>query len=717
MSDSTPARPPRAAQEPAEQSVHGHRRVDPYAWLRADNWREAMQDPQQLAAPIRAYLEAENAYTETVMAPTADLRERLFRELRGRIREDDSTVPQRDGEHAYYMRYREGGQHPLICRQPVAGGDEAVLIDGDAEAAGHDYFRLGAAEHAPDHRYLAYAVDTTGAESWALRFRDLASGEDAADVIHQAQGDCVWAADGRTLFYTVLDAEHRPRWVYRHDVGADPATDVMVYEEPDDGFFVGVDKTESRRFVLIASHDHVTTEVRAIPADAPATPPRLLLARESGVEYSVADHGDDWLLLTNRDAEDFRIVRTPLACPEPEHWTDVVPHRPGQLIQDLLVFRDYLVRLVIADALPGILVRHLPSGSEHAIAFDEACFETDIVPGHEYDTTTLRLTYSSFTTPARVYDYDMATGERTLRKEQEIPSGHDSADYVSRRLTATGHDGESIPVSLFHHRNTRPDADTPLLLDAYGAYGMIDLPGFSPLRLSLVDRGFVFALAHVRGGKDRGYRWYRDGKLERKPNTFRDTIACAEHLVATGWTGTGRITLQGGSAGGMVVGAVLNERPELFHAAVADVPFVDVLNTMLDPSLPLTPPEWPEWGDPIRNKDDYRVIQSYSPYDNVAAQNYPHLLVTAGVSDPRVLYWEAAKWVARLRAHKTDDNLLVLRTHMSAGHGGPGGRFDFLEEVAFRYAFILMVYGRAEHAADHDAGAYPAAACVKRGLS
>ena len=703
MADSAAPRPPLAPQEPLEYRNHDHRRVDPYAWLRADNWREAMQDPQQLAGPIRAYLEAENDYAESVMAPTERFREHLFAELRGRIREDDSTVPLRDGAHAYFVRYREGGQHPLLCRQPAAGGTEAVLVDGDAEAAGYDYFRLGAAEHAPDHRWLAYAVDTTGAESWTIRFRDLATGEDAPDAIHQARGDFAWAADGRTLFYTVLDADHRPKWVYRHVLGDDPANDALVYEEPDDGFFVGVDKTESRRFVLISTHDHVTTEVYAIPADAPETAPRLLLARETGVEYSATDHGDEWLLLTNRGAEDFRIVRTPLDRPEARHWVDVVPHRPGHLIQDLLLFRDYLVRLVIIDALPVIVVRHLPSGSEHTVAFDEAGYDADIVPGYEYDTRTLRLTYSSFATPARVYDYDMATGKWTLRKEQEVPSGHDPADYVVHRLTATAHDGEAVPVSLFHHRDTTPGAETPLLLYAYGAYGLIDLPGFSPLRLSLVDRGFVYAVAHVRGGKDRGYRWYRDGKLERKPNTFRDTIACAEQLIAAGWTGTGRITLHGGSAGGMVVGAVLNERPELFHAAVADVPFVDVLNTMLDPSLPLTPPEWPEWGNPVSNADDYRTIASYSPYDNVREQAYPHMLVTAGVSDPRVLYWEAAKWVARLRTHKTDDNWLLLRTNMSAGHAGPGGRFDFLEEVAFRYAFLLMVYGYREATATASA--------------
>lgn len=704
MTDHRP-RPPWAEEKPVESVVHGHRRTDPYAWLRDSNWREAMQDPAKLADPIRAHLDAENAYAEAVMRPTAAFRERLFRELRGRIREDDSTVPIRDGPYAYYSRYREGGQHPLLCRQPAGAGDETVLIDGDAEAAGHDYFQLGAAEHDPGHRHLAYAVDTSGAETWRIRFRDLTTGTDRDDVIMGAQGDCAWSADGQHLFYTVLDTEHRPKWVYRHELGTDPADDPLVYEEPDDGFFVGVDKTESGRFVLIESHDHVTTEVRVISAEAPESCPRVLLPRETGVEHHASDQGDHWLLLTNREAEDFRVVRAPLTDADPAGWANVVAHQPGELIQSMLTFRDYLVWLVIADALPAIVVRHMATGAEHRIAFDEACHDLDLVAGYEFDTTTLRLSYSSFATPRRVYDYDMATGERVLRKEQEVTSGHDPDDYRVRRLTAEAPDGELVPISLFHHRDTTPGAATPLLLSAYGAYGLIDLPGFSPLRLSLVDRGFVYAIAHVRGGKDRGYRWYRDGKLAHKPNTFSDTVATAEALIAQGYTGAGRITLHGGSAGGMLVGAVLNQRPGLFHAAVADVPFVDVLNTMLDPSLPLTPPEWPEWGNPIEDEQAYRTILAYSPCDNVAAQDYPHILVTAGVSDPRVTYWEPAKWVARLRVRKIDDNLLVLHTNMSAGHGGPGGRFDFLEEVAYRYAFILMVYGFPEAISDGDGAA------------
>ncbi|MFV8836475.1 S9 family peptidase [Aquisalimonas sp.] len=701
MSGNERSKPPIAERQSSVSAHHGHERDDPYAWLRDPNWREAMRDPAQLAAPIRAYLEAENDYADAVMAPTEAFRDALFRELRGRIREDDSSVPMKDGSFYYYSRYREGGQHPLLCRREgVEDAPEDILLDGDGESAGHDYFRLGGVEHSPDHRYLAYAVDTSGAESWTIRIRDLQTGTDLPDSIRDARGDFDWAADGRTLFYTVLDDDHRPKWVYRHRLGEDPAADHLVYEEPDDGFFVGMDKTESGRYLVISSHDHVTSEVRVIPADNPDAEPWLLLPRETGVEYDVADHGDHWLILTNRGAEDFRIVRAPLESPDRAGWEDVVAHEPGRLIQGMIVYRDYLVRVEIADALPSIVVRHMASGEEHAVRFDEDCYDLGVIPGYEFDTVTLRLTYSSFSTPTRVYDYDMATRGRMLRKEQEVPSGHDPDAYVTRRLFATAPDGEQVPISLFHHRDVTPGPATPLLLYGYGSYGMIDLPGFSPLRLSLVNRGFVYALAHVRGGKDRGYRWYRDGKLESKSNTFDDYIACAERLIAAGYTTAGRITAHGGSAGGMLVGAVLNRRPELFHAAVADVPFVDVLNTMLDPSLPLTPPEWPEWGNPIEDASAYQGILAYSPYDNVNAQYYPHILVTAGVSDPRVTYWEPAKWVARLRTLKQDDNLLLLRTNMSAGHGGPGGRFDFLEEVAYRYAFILMVYGYQEAQAD-----------------
>ena len=700
---STQSTPPVARQESRVVTYHGHQRQDPWAWLRDENWQVAMLAPERLRSDIRDYLEAENAWTGQALAPVETLRKALVKELRGRLREDDSSVPMPDGPWAYYQRYRENGQHPLLCRRALTGGEEEILIDGDAEAEGHASFHLGMAAHSPDHAYVAYAVDTTGAESWVIHIRDLQSGENLPDALEQASGDMEWAADSHTLFYTRHDESHRPRWVYRHQTGTSQAGDVQVYEESDPGFFVGVDSTPSRRYLVIESHDHTTSEARLIDACAPTVAPQLVMARQRDVEYEIADHEDGWIVYTNAgDAEDYRIVHAPAIPLEPSQWRDIVPHQPGRLVQGMLVFRDWLVWQELVDAEVRLHVRAFADGCKHEVAFEGVCHDIGVAPGFEYATDSLRLTRSSFTTPHRVYDYDMRTRELQLRKEQQIPSGHDPDNYIARRVFATAPDGERVPVSLFHHRHTRPGPDTPLLLSGYGAYGISDLPAFSPHRLSLVDRGFVYGIAHVRGGQERGYRWYRQGRLQHKPNTFSDFIACAEHLIEQGYTGKGRICALGGSAGGMLVGAVINQRPDLFHAAVADVPFVDVLNTMLDPSLPLTPPEWPEWGNPIEDPEAYRNILSWSPYDNVRAQDYPHLLVTAGVSDPRVTYWEPAKWVARLRATATGDRYLLLQTDMRAGHGGPGGRFDFLEEVALRYAFILMVYAMAEEESRDD---------------
>ncbi|MCK8516215.1 S9 family peptidase [Methylonatrum kenyense] len=688
---------PVADVRPKSLEWHGHRREDPYAWLRDANWREAMRDAQQLEPAIRAYLGAENAWAEQALAPVAGLQRALVDELRGRIREDDSSVPQRDGDFYYYSRFREGGQHALICRRQGEDGQEQILLDGDSESEGLDYFHLGAVSHSQDHRYLAYAVDRSGAEIHEIRVRDLETGQDLPDRISGVHGDFDWAANGRTLFYTTLDEEHRPREVRRHRLGTEQAADPLVYREPDPGFFLGVGLCASERFLLIESHDHTTSETRVIPADQPEAEPRVLAARERDVEYEVEEHDGRWLIRTNADgAEDFCIMQAPLSASGRGQWRVVVPHRPGCLIRNLLVYRDWLVRLELEDSEPRIVVRRVSDGQEHRIAFDEPCFSLGVIPGLEYVTDNLRFSYSSLTTPTQVFDYDMASRSRVLRKQQEIPSGHDPSRYVAKRLHALAPDGAEVPISLFHRADLEPDGDTPLLLYGYGAYGISSLPAFSPHRLSLVDRGFVYAIAHVRGGLERGYRWYRQGRLQDKPNTFSDFIACAEHLTQTGYTGVGRISMHGGSAGGMLVGAVLNQRPDLFRAAVADVPFVDVLNTMLDPELPLTPPEWPEWGNPIEDPEAYRTILSYSPYDNVTARDYPHLLVTAGVSDPRVTYWEPAKWVARLRALRTNDNLLLLQTNMSAGHGGASGRFDYLEEVARRYAFLLLANDMAD---------------------
>lgn len=693
-----PPSPPTASRRPHTVERHGRTIDDPYAWLRDDDWQRVMREPDALQPDILAHLEAENAWTEQALAPIAALREDLAAELKARIKEDDSSVPSPDGDWAYYRRFVEGGQYPLLCRRPSADTDftrEQVLLNGDEEAEGESFFAVGGAAHSSDHRYFATAVDRNGSEYCRIGIRDLDRGEMLPDELDDAQGDMVWSADGSALFYTALDENHRPCRVMRHILGTAAADDVLVYEETDPGFFIGIGETESGRFVVIDAHDHAdTSEVRLIPADDPTAPPRLLLARETGVSYGVSDHGETLIIQTNRDAVDFRIASAPLDDPDPANWTDLVGHKPGRLIRSVILFRDWLVRLEREQALPRIVVRSLTDGAEHEIAFDEEAYDLTLVPGYEFDTDTLRFTYSSPTTPARVYDYDMTMRGRELLKEQEIPSGHAPEAYICRRLLAESHDGTMVPLTVLHARETPIDGSAPMLLYGYGSYGFAMPSGFSPHVYSLVDRGFVYAIAHIRGGTENGYGWYLDGKLDRKTNTFLDFIAVAEHLIAGKFSSAGRIVAQGRSAGGMLMGAVANMRPDLFCGILGEVPFVDVINTMCDDTLPLTPPEWVEWGDPIRDAAAFGYMASYCPYTNVSDQAYPHVLATGGLTDPRVTYWEPAKWAAKLRHHNTADTDILLYMNMDAGHGGASGRFDRLTEVALSYGFALMVSGR-----------------------
>ena len=689
--------PPVAARHPTSVVHHGVTLTDDYAWLRAANWQEVMRDPAVLDPQIRAYLEAENLYTEAALAGTQGLQETLFNEMKARIKEDDSTVPAPDGPFEYFTSYVTGGQYPRFCRRPRGGGAEQVLLDGNVEAEGKAYWQVGDAMHSPDHRYLAYAIDDKGSELFTVLVRDLATGKDLPDQIPDTRGSVIWGNDSQTLFYVRLDDNQRPLFVHRHRLGADPAQDPMIYEEKDHGFYVGVGQTQSGRFITIEAHDHQTTEIHLIDADDPDAPPRLVEPRLPGHEYSIEHHGERLIITTNSGgAEDFRVCETPLADPRMANWTELIPHKPGRLILEVVAFKGHLTRLEREDGLPRIVIRKLADGQEHNIAFDEEAYSLGMAAGYEFDTTSLRFTYSSMTTPGRVFDYDMDARTRELRKTQEVPSGHNSADYITRRLYAPAADGETVPISLLYRRGTPLDGSAPLFLYGYGSYGISIPASFSTTRLSLVDRGFVFAIAHIRGGKDKGYRWYTGGKKETKLNTFTDFIAAGEFLAKEGYTRRGRIVANGGSAGGMLMGVVANMAPDLFLGIIADVPFVDVLNTMLDETLPLTPPEWPEWGDPIRSKAEFDIIKSYSPYDNVAGKAYPHIFAFAGLTDPRVTYWEPAKWIARLRATSTSDNMILLKTNMDAGHGGASGRFEALKELAVDYAFALSIAGRAE---------------------
>ena len=691
------AAPPLAEMRPDSRVVHDTELNDEYSWLRAANWKEVLRDPDVLPQDIRSHLEAENAYCKALMAPTRDLQRLLVKEMRGRIKEDDAGVPQPDGPFLYYSRYRKGGEHPLICRKPRDGrGREKIMLDADKLADGKDFFDLGDAVHSPDHRLLAWSADEAGSELHTIRIRDLASGSDLDDRIEDTTGEIVWARDARSFAYVRLDADHRPSQVWRHRLGTAQAEDELLHDEQDAGMFVDIDETQSGRFLLISIGDHETSEIRALDLGAPDARPVTIAPREVGRQYSVEHHGDEFVILTNADgAVDFKIVTAPVSAPDPANWRDLIAHAPGRLVLSHLCLKGRLIRLEREDGLPRIVIRELQGGSESRIAFDEEAYGLGLDAGYEFETDTLRFIYASMARPAETYDYDMATGERVLLKRQEVPSGHDPEAYRVRRIFATASDGAKIPVSILHRADLKLDGSAPCLLYGYGSYGSAMSASFRTRPLSLVDRGFVYAIAHVRGGTDKGWNWYLEGKRDKKTNTFTDFITAAHELCRSGFTAPARIVAEGGSAGGMLMGAVANIAPELFAGIVAEVPFVDVLNTILDDTLPLTPPEWPEWGDPIRDVGAFHFIRSYSPYDNVKAQAYPPILAMAGLTDPRVTYWEPAKWVARLRARMTAGGPVMLHTNMDAGHAGSAGRFDSLKETALAYAFAIQAVGEA----------------------
>lgn len=687
------SQPPIAKRVAHSSTHHGIVREDEWAWLRAENWQEVMQKPDTLPQDIRNYLEAENAWYEQEFGePTADLQEAIYKEIRGRIKEDDSGVPSPDGPWAYNSRMLEGQQYPLVVRTPREGGAESVLLDCNAEA-GDGYFGFAGASHDRSHRTLAWAADRAGSEYYDIVLRDIETGKDSAEIIRNTAGAYVWSNDSAAIYYTEYDDNHRPWRLRRHDIGTDQATDPIIYEERDPGFFVSVGKTLSDKFIVIDAHDHQTSEVWLIDADQGGQP-RLVAPRVTDREYEVDERDGVLYIRTNADgAEDFKIVTVSADAPVAENWADLVPHREGVLILDLIVLANHMRRLERFNGLPRIVVRDLRSGKEDTVHFEEEAYSLGMSVGYEFDTAVFRLTYSSPTTPQQVFDVNLETGERTLLKTQDVPSGHDPADYETRRLFAKASDGEEVPVTLLYRKGLKLDGANPTLLYGYGAYGMSMPAAFSVSVLSLVDRGFVYAIAHIRGGMEKGYRWYRNGRREHKANTFTDFIAAAEMLIARGYTAPSRIVAQGGSAGGMLMGAIANMRPDLWAGVVAQVPFVDVLNTMLDDSLPLTPPEWPEWGNPITSVEDYKRIAAYAPYEQVTEQVYPPIFALAGLTDPRVTYWEPAKWVAKLRATKSGDAPLYLRTNMGAGHGGASGRFDRLKETAMCYAFAIKSAG------------------------
>ncbi|MEM9999603.1 MAG: S9 family peptidase [Pseudomonadota bacterium] len=692
---------PRAPIKPHKDTRHGIERIDDYAWLRADNWQEVFKDTSVLDPAIRDYLEAENAFQKDFMADTHALQKTLFAEMKGRIKEDDESVPAPDGPFAYGTSFKKGGQQPRyyrVARDNITG-ERQILIDGDKEAEGKDYFKLAGTDRSPDHSQLLWAYDDKGSEYYTVKIRDLATGNDLDDTIKDMGGGAVFTAGGNGVVYTLMDDNHRPSKVFYHKIGTPSSDDVLLYEEADSGFFVGVSRSRLNDFIEINCHDHQTAEAHLLDAHDPAAGSRIVEPRQVEHEYTISEGGDVLFILTNADgAKDFKIVEAPITDPGRANWREIVPHEPGRLIISHAAYARHLVWLERRDALPRIVIKDRASGEEHAIAFDEEAYSLGLQGSAEFDTDIIRFSYSSMTTPSQTFDYNMATRERVLLKTQEVPSGHDPADYVTQRIQAPSHDGTLVPVTLLMRRDTPRDGSAPCLLYGYGSYGITIPAGFNTNCLSLVDRGFVYAIAHIRGGMDKGYGWYEDGKREKKKNTFEDFVAAAKHLVAQSYTSHEAIIAQGGSAGGMLMGAVVNMAPDAFGGIIAEVPFVDVLNTMLDDTLPLTPPEWPEWGNPIAHREAYDYIASYSPYDNVSDKAYPPILAVGGLTDPRVTYWEPAKWIARLRAVAPDAGPYLLKTNMGAGHGGASGRFSRLEEVAEVYAFALKVAGKADAA-------------------
>jgi oligopeptidase B len=688
--------PPLVEKRPAVRALHGETLVDDYAWLRADNWRDALADPDELPAEIRAALEAENAYAQAALGALAPLAETLRQELAGRIDETESDPPARDGDWLYYNRFREGAQHPLVCRKPQ-GGEEIVLLDGDLCAEGLDYFDLGAAVHSPDHRWLAWSRDERGSELQKISCRDLSTGADGEDVVEDTDGAIVWTCDSRGFLYTRIDDDYRTCAVYLHRIGEDPARDTLVFEEKDPGLFVQLRGARSRRRAIVNVSDHDCSESWLIDLENPAAPPRLVLPRRPGLVYDVEPSLDRLFMRTNADgAFDFKIIsigldRVDSGALESESWREEAPHRPGKVIFNAAIFADHLVWLERENCRPRLFARR-GEGEPFTLDFDAPVLHLRIAHNYDFIDPILRITWSTPIDPDRTYDIDLRNRERKLLKTKRVSSGHDPALYATRLDWVEAPDDQRVPLSLVW-RKDRPQRPGPALLYGYGAYGVALPDRFDENLFSLIDRGFVYAVAHVRGGGELGERWKQAGKMRQKPNTFSDYLACARHLCALNLSEPGKIVAEGGSAGGMLMGAAANLAPDLFGAIIAEVPFVDVLNTICDETLPLTPAEWQEWGDPLRDRAIFDLIRSYSPYDNVRAQSYPPMLIEAGLTDPRVTYWEPAKWAQKLRESMTGGGPILLKTNMEAGHAGAAGRFDELEDVAWRYAFALEAVG------------------------
>jgi len=674
----TDADPPQAPEIPHDITEAGHTRNDPFFWLR-----------EKANPDVLKYLQAENRYTETILKHTEKLQDTIYYEMRGRIKEDDVSVPQKIGDYYYYSKTETGKQYAVHCRKKGSlDAKEEVLLDENELAKGQKYFRVGMLSVSPDHKLLAYSTDTNGSESYVIRIKTLETGELLPDEIRNSSDSFAWANDNKTFFYGQLDAARRPYKALKHILGTSVNEDRTVYEEKDDRFFLEISKSRSEKIIFVAVESERASEVRFVDADHSEGEFTLIRPRENDLLYSVDHHGDRFFIATNENAKNFKVIETPVASPDKEHWKDFLPYDPQVKVDAVDAFENHLVISERRNGLATIRICDLKSGETHEINFDEPTYEVWLDRNPVFKTGIVRIDYSSFITPNSVIDYDMVSRRKELRKETPVLAGYKKSDYVSERIFAKADDGVEIPISLFYRKGFRKDGTAPLLLTGYGAYGISTDANFSSNTISLVDRGFVFAIAHIRGGGELGRTWYDDGKLLKKKNTFTDFVSCAQYLIDHRYAAPKRVAILGGSAGGLLMGAVMNMRPELFTSVIAAVPFVDVLNTMSDPSLPLTVTEYEEWGNP-QDPKYFDYMASYSPYDNIEEKQYPNLLVTAGLNDPRVSYWEPAKWVAKQRRLKHQNRILLLKTNMGAGHGGDSGRFDRLKEVAMEYAFAV----------------------------
>ncbi|WP_031527934.1 S9 family peptidase [Dyadobacter crusticola] len=682
------AKAPVAEKKDHETGMHGDKRNDEYYWM-ADYFNNGPDSKK-----VVEYLEAENAYADTLMAGTKKFQEDLFAEMKGRIKEKDESVPVFTNGYWYYTRSEEGKQYFKYCRKKGSlEATEEILLDVDQLAEGHTYYSADGFSVSPDNKMLAYGVDTVSRREYTMFVKNLETGKNFADAIPRTDPGYEWGNDNKTLFYTSKNSKTLlSEKIKRHTLGTDAKSDVVVYAEKDKSNYIGVGKTKSEKYIVIGSSATMSSEYRILDADQPEGEFQVFQPRIKDVLYEIDHHEDKFLIVTNKDALNFRLMETPVSNTGIENWKEVISHRNDVLLESIEVFRHFLVFSERKNGLLQIRVRDLRSNSEHYVDFGEAAYTAHPSGNPEYDTKNLRYTYTSLTTPGSVYDYDMESRKKELKKRQEVVGGYNPEEYVTERLYASSRDGVRIPISLVYKKKTGRSPQTPLLLYAYGSYGYSTDASFSSTRLSLLDRGFVFAIAHIRGGQEMGRKWYEDGKMFKKKNTFNDFIDCADHLIAQNYTSTAHLYAMGGSAGGLLMGAVTNMRPDLWNGIIAVVPFVDVVTTMLDESIPLTTNEFDEWGNP-KNKESYNYMKSYSPYDNVKKRAYPNMLVMTGLHDSQVQYFEPAKWVARLRTHKTNNNVLMLKTNMEAGHGGASGRFDYLKEIALQYAFMFALEG------------------------